>query len=312
MFDFINTCNTDNITNKWNELVISLKFCNSSIEITNLLELFKIEFSKFEDINNTVKIFKTLLMNSDYEQTQKIFEYVKSHKNILMFDDHILNVRRYFINYHEINDIGVFIGRCQIFHKGHEETFFEILQSCEKMIFILGSDFEISERNIPEKINIMDFFERTNIESTTLIQHRTKQNPFTTSERIQISLSFLNDTLLNRIYFAPMVDLNNELLWIDTIINGINIFLTSNVGLFGYVKDSSSYYLQLFPTFILRIKSEPYFSENILNPLSSTTIRQELFTTNTIKNMYVSENVKNIVTKIWNDLDENTKEKLKN
>lgn len=306
MFDFADTLNTNLITNEWNQIKSQLENYTNSNDINNILDSFKKKYCQMDDIRQTVNLFKIELLNSNNIDANILISNVKNHKNILTFDDNILKTRRYFINYHEINDIGVFIGRCQIFHKGHEATFFEILQSCEKMMFVIGSDFENHTTTTLDitNLNIIRKFECPT-------KKRTLHNLFTTTERINMSLGFLNGNMLSRIYFVPLKDFYDEFMWTNAIINISTEFDTSNIGLFGYVKDNSSYYLSLFPMFISRIVSEPYFS-NAENPLSSTGIRTELINNNFINNVNVSNSVTNIVNNIWQNINELEKIELSN
>ena len=329
MFDFLDTEHTSDSKKEWKKCIELITQVSNKEDVDKLLNVFKSTLYEWCDIRSTVELFKQILLNSNSSETNAIFEYVKSHRNILSFRDPFLGITRYFVYYHEIHDIGVFIGRCQIFHRAHEETFFEILKSCKRMVYIVGSDFETNSCVFPIKTKCLRLSDYVDYDSTkfqdkktngseetpptleTKIKSRTKENPFTTSERILMSTGFLNKNMLTKMYYIPMVDLYNSHLWASVITNGLELFMTQNIALFGFNKDGSSYYLRMFPSFISRISLVPYFSEDPLNPLSATMLRKQLFCTGEINDTYISPDVKKITINIWNSFSDDTKEQLK-
>jgi bifunctional NMN adenylyltransferase/nudix hydrolase len=126
-------------------------------------------------------------------------------------------------------DLAVFIGRFQPFHLGHQKIIEEALEVANKVAIIIGSS------NGP----------------------RTLRNPFTFEERramIEDAFSFKDQ---NRLFFAPAEDfLYNDELWVKNIQTAVASIYEQSYGgwgpaakvtLFGLKKDSTSYYLDLFP-----------------------------------------------------------------
>lgn len=333
IFSFNDTEHTIDVLNEWKQLLPTLEKCQVPEKINLLLKEFKTKISVWSDINDTVELFKQLLLQTN--NMNDIFETVKNHKNILSFVDPVLKIVRYFVYHHEIHDVGIFIGRCQLFSRAHEEMFYEMFKSCKIIVYILGSDFETDVDKIHAKylegINIlypheyisydpakfaekkMKHSEQTPLTLNTQIKERTKQNPFTTSERIIMATGFINQTLLTRTYFLPMIDVHNGHLWADIIAKFVfKVFVAQNFALFGFDKDDSSYYLKMFPQFISKIYTEPFFSTDHKKPLSATSLREQLFLTGNIDDSYVSNDVKQIAIKIWEDFNTDTKEFLIN
>jgi len=112
-------------------------------------------------------------------------------------------------------DYLVFIGRFQPFHLAHMQTIEIALQQSRYVILALGS--AQMERNI--------------------------KNPFLAIEREQMILS----------NFSLDVDVYNDEKWVKqvkSLVNGV-IEPNSKVGLIGHFKDESSYYLRLFPEWVM-------------------------------------------------------------
>ena len=152
-------------------------------------------------------------------------------------------------------DYLVFIGRFQPFHAGHYYVVQQALEKSENVILLLGSH-EAS---------------------------RSFRNPFTTQERIQIISSCFKQETLERIHFAPIHDHTyNEERWITGVQTAIysvtNRKFTSGpikIGLVGYNKDHSSYYLKKFPQWdSVEAKSYRHVDNNILD---AKTVREMLF-----------------------------------
>lgn len=143
-------------------------------------------------------------------------------------------------------DYIIYIGRFQPFHKGHEYTVKKALSMADKVIILCGS--ANSEKSL--------------------------KNPWNCAEREQmIRDSFSKDDNL-RIIIKPLNDYpNQDDLWIKNVNSTINNVVKdqkSKIGLIGYFKDSSSYYLNLFPDWNL-IHMENYHN------ISATPIREALF-----------------------------------
>lgn len=122
-------------------------------------------------------------------------------------------------------DYLVFIGRFQPFHLAHMQTIEIALQQSHYVVLALGS--AQMERNI--------------------------KNPFLAIEREQMILSNFSLDEQKRIKFVHVVDVYNDEKWVKqvkSLVNGV-IEPNSKVGLIGHFKDESSYYLKLFPEWIM-------------------------------------------------------------
>lgn len=122
-------------------------------------------------------------------------------------------------------DYLVFIGRFQPFHLAHMQTIEIALQQSHYVVLALGS--AQMERNT--------------------------KNPFLAIEREQMILSNFSLDEQKRIKFVHVVDVYNDKKWVKqvkSLVNGV-IEPNSKVGLIGHFKDESSYYLKLFPEWIM-------------------------------------------------------------
>lgn len=130
-------------------------------------------------------------------------------------------------------DYGVFIGRFQPLHIGHECVIRQTLEQVERLIILIGS------------ANVA----------------RDARNPFTYAEREHmIRTAFAYPMAEGRVIVAPLDDhLYSDTAWVTEVQRSVNrIVLDQNTGnapsshplritLTGYGKDASSYYLRLFP-----------------------------------------------------------------
>lgn len=149
-------------------------------------------------------------------------------------------------------DYAVFIGRFQPFHKGHYHVVQKALAISDKVIIVIGSDNE----------------------------PRSARNPFTTDERIDIIMSAFdqNKRDLARIEFIHQENYTyNEDKWVASIQGAVRQIVhakwkagPTKIGLIGYRRDASSYYLKLFPTW----DTIPYIPTCAWQ---STDIRQQFF-----------------------------------
>lgn len=117
-------------------------------------------------------------------------------------------------------DYLVFIGRFQPFHRGHEFVVREALKRAKTVILLIGS------ANCP----------------------RTIKNPFSYDEREAMILGVFEDN--DRIMCLPIDDYTyNDQKWLSDVQSIIYQVTgdSSSVGVVGYHKDKSSYYLSLFP-----------------------------------------------------------------
>lgn len=139
-------------------------------------------------------------------------------------------------------EYAVFIGRFQPFHNAHLHVCKEALKKAEHLIVLVGS-------------------------STS---SRSLRNPFTFSERRSIIKSSLNDAGFDGRYtILGMRDyFYSDNLWVANVQKLVqSVAGSSSVALVGFAKDSSSYYLTMFPTYkYLEIPQE--------NLLSATNIRE--------------------------------------
>jgi bifunctional NMN adenylyltransferase/nudix hydrolase len=117
----------------------------------------------------------------------------------------------------------VFIGRFQPFHLGHKAVIDEALKRADKVIMLIGS------ANLP----------------------RSLRNPFSVAERAQMIKGAYSEADAARIHCVGLDDaLYNDTRWLQYVQAGVKSVtgdLNADIGLIGHSKDSSSYYLSLFP-----------------------------------------------------------------
>ena len=117
----------------------------------------------------------------------------------------------------------VFIGRFQPFHCGHKAVIDEALTRADNVIILIGS------ANLP----------------------RSLRNPFSVAERIAMIKNAYADDDAARIHCVALDDaLYNDTRWlkyVQTSIRSVTDDLSADISLIGHSKDSSSYYLSLFP-----------------------------------------------------------------
>lgn len=122
----------------------------------------------------------------------------------------------------------VLIGRFQPFHAGHEKLLEYALSIAPRVIVVIGSDK----------------------------QHRSVKNPFTFEERERMIRAGLPSTAQARVSMIGVPDAPyRESIWIASIQNGVDRLIAADgqdpqqcrIALAGHLKDSSSYYLKLFP-----------------------------------------------------------------
>lgn len=125
---------------------------------------------------------------------------------------------------------GVFIGRFEPFHNAHLAIVQFALTQVERLIIVIGS----------------------------ASQARTVKNPWTAAEREEMIANSLTNDERHRVSFVHAKDyLYNDNLWITAVQSSIgqiisdhcdaDLFGHKDVVLFGHKKDSSSFYLKLFP-----------------------------------------------------------------
>lgn len=136
----------------------------------------------------------------------------------------------------------VFIGRFQPFHFGHKTVIDEALKRADNVIMLIGS------ANLP----------------------RSLRNPFSVAERTAMIKGAYSEADAARIHCVGLDDaLYNDTRWLKYVQAGVRSVtndLQADIGLIGHSKDSSSYYLSLFPNW--QSLSVPNYKN-----LSSTPIR---------------------------------------
>ncbi len=140
-------------------------------------------------------------------------------------------------------DYLVFIGRFQPFHLGHKSVIDQALTLAKDVIILIGS------ANLP----------------------RSTRNSFTVAERTKMILGAYSAEDAARIHCVGLDDaLYNDTKWLQYVqqcVKSVTHDLYANIGLIGHSKDSSSYYLSLFPNW--QAISVPNFHD-----LSATPIRE--------------------------------------
>jgi bifunctional NMN adenylyltransferase/nudix hydrolase len=157
-------------------------------------------------------------------------------------------------------DIAIFIGRFQPFHVGHLEVIKQGLEQANHVVVLVGS-------------------------ATSPRCHR---NPFTFDERRDMIMSSIDSDCRKRVRVVPLEDATyNDARWINNVQTAAErtaweIGYTDhlNIALIGHSKDSSSYYLKLFPQWE-SIEADNYHG------LSSTHIRNVYFSN--IGHMWVKD-----------------------
>jgi len=152
--------------------------------------------------------------------------------------------------------LAVFIGRFQPLHHGHEKVINEALKIADKVLVLVGSADSA----------------------------RTLRNPFTYEERKDM----IRNTFRNvNLYIAPINDYTySDQKWIKSVHESIDKKVSTmgwsdypkKVCLIGHNKDSTSYYLKLFPTFDnvnVSLYDECVYTDD--GSISATIVRKFLF-----------------------------------
>lgn len=140
-------------------------------------------------------------------------------------------------------DTLVFIGRMQPFHVGHKAVIDAALEQAKEVIIVLGSSF----------------------------QPRSTKNPFTFEERKAIILAEYSAS--DRIKFVGVQDYPyDDNAWVSAVQAAVDSVKSGKrVGLIGHSKDSSSYYLKIFPQWRSHIEVPN------VDGINATDIRNTLF-----------------------------------
>lgn len=144
-------------------------------------------------------------------------------------------------------DLLVFIGRFQPFHIGHKRVIELALEQAKQVLVLVGSSF----------------------------QPRTIKNPFTYEERMEM----ISTSVGNAVTIRPIRDyLYNDNKWMAQVQHQVEMMTGTypvpvKVGIIGYEKDESSWYLNAFPQW-----SFVNVGRNYDLTIDATTIRQMWFT----------------------------------
>lgn len=165
------------------------------------------------------------------------------------------------------HDMAVFIGRFQPFHLGHQQVIRTGLDHATNVAILVGS----------------------------ARSPRCHRNPFTFDERCRMILGAFSEADARRIVVLPLEDAAyNDTLWVKNVHNKVQealatpglawpqerLFEPARIALIGHSKDSTSYYLKLFPQW--DSIEVPSYRE-----LSGTAIRQSFFSN--IGHMWVAD-----------------------
>lgn len=153
-----------------------------------------------------------------------------------------------------MRDALVFIGRFQPFHNGHKAVIEAALKQAREVVVVVGSSF--AARNI--------------------------RNPFTFQERkAMIETVFPQEAgiakhydRLKCLHVVPMSDYPyDDTKWIAAVMRAVKSAVphAKDIGLIGHSKDSSSYYLEIFPEWKNHVEVA-----NVDN-INATDIRKDLF-----------------------------------
>ncbi|MDR2583045.1 MAG: bifunctional nicotinamide-nucleotide adenylyltransferase/Nudix hydroxylase [Fibromonadaceae bacterium] len=141
----------------------------------------------------------------------------------------------------------IYIGRFEPPHNGHLATIRTALEQTEKMLVFIGSHEAC----------------------------RSLRNPFTSDERMEMLRISLTEVEQKKVIFIPIHDSNyNHVEWLKELKEKVldnEPKVIERIGIIGYQKDRTSYYLDLFPEW--EFLEMPLFA----NGLSSTEIRNKWF-----------------------------------
>lgn len=148
-------------------------------------------------------------------------------------------------------DLLVFIGRFQPFHIGHRRVVSLALEKCNNLLILVGSSY----------------------------QPRTIKNPFTYDERHDMITFALDPQQISRTSIRPLRDyLYNDNRWMADVQHHVNVLTKDmkfiggraepKVGIIGYDKDDSSWYLKAFPQWDFIDVGRDY-----IDTIDATTIR---------------------------------------
>jgi len=165
-------------------------------------------------------------------------------------------------------DYLVFIGRFQPFHAGHQYVLEQALEQARSVIVLIGS---------------------SNV-------HRSAENPWNYSEREQMIQNAAKGkmSLYQYLKVQPLDDFAyNDTAWVITVQETVDqmVMIPSSgkepkIGLIGYDKDSTSYYLKMFPTWdVVEIDTQ-------YGTINATQIRDQYFQAAPVINEFLPDTVR--------------------
>lgn len=152
-------------------------------------------------------------------------------------------------------DVAFLVGRFQPFHNGHKHLIDFGLKHAEKVVVLVGGSNKA----------------------------RSFKNPFTFDERREMIEDIFDQpeywlssdfTNICRVAIEPLPDVpGNDDAWLGNVYSAVNNHMPTGgtLGIVGYKKDESSYYIDLFPT------AERFILEEGFATLSATEIRDHYF-----------------------------------
>ena len=173
-----------------------------------------------------------------------------------------------------MRDALVFIGRFQPFHNGHKAVIDAALEQAKEVVVVVGSSF--AARNI--------------------------RNPFTFEERkAMIKAVFPSD----RVLVVPVSDYPyDDNKWVNAIQKIVDATIphAQDVGLIGHSKDSTSYYLNIFPRWKNHVEVPN------VDGINATDIRKHLFggENGELFNSALPEQVKDVIREVFLKGDQGT------
>jgi len=183
-------------------------------------------------------------------------------------------------------DTLVFCGRFQPFHNGHKAVIDKALEKANEVVVVLGSSF----------------------------QARSTKNPFTFEERKAMIDAVYGDQFnyagaqgnikTPRVKIVGVPDYPyDDNAWVSSIQSAVDNVKTGNkTGLIGHSKDSSSYYLKIFPQWRNHVEVEN------IDGINATDIRNHIFGGENVEvfKKYLPESVKNVIQDVFLIDNQNT------
>lgn len=137
----------------------------------------------------------------------------------------------------------VLIGRFQPFHNGHLHLLTAAAALADKVVVVLGSAYSAAAA----------------------------KNPFSVAQRIEMIKASVSEEIAVKLVFVPIRDYYDNATWVDAVKNAVGMHAgNGEVALVGHVKDTTSGYLNDFPSWFFNAVTP-------LEQLDATTIRSAMF-----------------------------------